>query len=186
MGDSRLLTAKCVYPGRVLRLQLERVELPNGVTAELEVVRHGGAAAVVPIDEDGAVLLVRQYRHATGGWLVEVPAGKLDPDETPEACALRETEEEIGYRAGRLESLGWVWTTPGFSDEKIWLFQATELTRTRARLEDDEVLEVERVPFEDAVAMAVDGRLRDGKSIAALLRAWHVRRRPDDAAGPPT
>lgn len=161
---------RTVYDGKVLRLEVEEVELPNGAGAEMELIRHSGAAAVVPLTDSGEVILLRQYRHATGGWLLEVPAGKLDGDESPEACARRELEEETGYRAGRLVPLGSIWSSPGFCDERIWLFLASELEETEQRLEEDEVLEVERIPFERAVAMAVDGELVDSKSTCALLR----------------
>ena len=135
------------------------------------MVRHPGAAAVVPVDGEGRVLLVRQYRHATAGWILEVPAGKLDHGETPEACAVREVEEETGFRPRGLVSLGWIWTTPGFTDEKIWLFLARDLAAGRQDLQIDEALSVERVPVQDAIAMASSGEITDAKSVCALLRA---------------
>jgi len=174
VDEARLLTSKSIYEGRVVRLRLDRVELPNGRPVELEVVRHPGAAAVVPVDRDGNVLLVRQYRHATSGWLIEVPAGKLDAGEDPETCARREVEEETGHRAGRLDPLGWIWTTPGFTDERIWLFLARDLTVTEQRLEHDEVLTVERLPIAEAAARAAAGEIVDAKSVCALLRAAAV------------
>src|SRR5215471_9787222 len=119
MGDGELLESRRIFKGRVVDLSVEKVRLPNGNVCELELIRHPGAAAVVPIDTSGRVLMIRQYRHATGGFLLEVPAGKLDAGERPEVCAAREIEEETGFRAGRLEALGWIWTTPGFTDEKI-------------------------------------------------------------------
>ena len=171
MSDPRVLASRKVHDGRIVKLFVEEVRLPNGHTVPLEIVRHPGAAAVVPVDGRGHVILVRQYRHATGGWLLEVPAGKLDhPGEPPEACALREVEEETGFRAGRLEPLGWIWTTPGFTDEKIWLFAARDLTPTRADLQPDEVLTVESLPLEEAVRRAGRGEIVDAKSVCALLR----------------
>jgi len=171
MTDSEVLSTRSLYRGRIVKLDLEEVRIPNGNIVALEIVRHPGAAAVVPIDEEGHVILVRQFRHATGGWLLEVPAGKLDHvGERPEECALREVEEETGYRPGRLESLGWIWTTPGFTDEKIWLFAAYDLERTRPSLQDDEVLTVERMPLAVAVRMAMNGEIADAKSVCALLR----------------
>ncbi len=169
--DVERLEVRPVHEGRVVRLYVERVRLPNGNVCELEIVRHPGAAAVVPVDADGRVLLVRQYRHAAGGYLLEVPAGKLDPGEPPDECARREVEEETGHRAGRLDSLGWIHTTPGFSDEKIWLFLATGLEKTRQRLQADEVLTVEKVPLSDALEMAVSGGIADAKSVCAIARA---------------
>jgi ADP-ribose pyrophosphatase len=165
------LGEKNVYRGRILNLDLETVRLPNGGVCELEIIRHPGAAAVVPVDDEGRVLLVRQYRHATGGWVLEVPAGKLDRGETPESCAAREVEEETGYCAGSLISMGWIWTTPGFTDEKIWLYLARGLTPGRQDLQADEALSVERLPLGEAVAMAGRGEIVDAKSVCALLRA---------------
>jgi len=168
----RILSTRPVFDGRVVSLRLEEIELPGGRRSTLEVIRHPGAAAVVPIDDEGRVLLVRQYRHATGGeWLLEVPAGKLDPGEAPEACAARECEEETGMRPGELVPLGWMWTTPGFTDERIWLFLARDLREGRQNLQADEELRVERLPYAEALALALGGGLDDGKSIATLARA---------------
>jgi ADP-ribose pyrophosphatase len=174
MGAAEHLSRKTIYEGRVVRLSLDEVRLPNGNVVEIELVGHPGAAAVVPLDEEGRVLLVRQYRHATGGWLVEVPAGKLDGGESPESCARREVEEETGHRPGRLQSLGWIWMTPGFCNERIWLFLATGLTPAEQRLQQDEVLTVERVDWRRAVEMAAAGEIEDAKSVCALLRAAHL------------
>ena len=110
-----------VTRAKSIEVTTEIVDLPNGRRVEFDLVRHPGAAAVVPFMEDGRVLLIRQFRFATGGEILEIPAGKLDPGEAPEACAARELEEETGYRAGRLERLGSIWTTPGFCDEIIHL-----------------------------------------------------------------
>jgi ADP-ribose pyrophosphatase len=177
MSDAVVLSSKSVHDGRVVKLSLEEVRLPNGHTLTMELIRHPGAAAVVPVDQDGNVILVRQYRHATGGWLLEVPAGKLDhPGEPPEDCARREVEEETGYRAGRLVPLGWVWTTPGFTDEKIWLYLALDLTPTQSDLQADEVLTVEKLPFAEAAARALSGEIVDSKSVIALLRAHYGKR----------
>lgn len=173
LGPARRRT---IYQGKVVDLGLETARLPNGESWELEVVRHPGAAAVLPVSKEGEAILVRQWRHAAEGWLLEVPAGKLDPGEEPEACARRETEEETGTRAHRLHSLGWIWTTPGFTDEKIWLYLATELEAGAQQLEADELLTVVRVPLEQAVRMAFDGGIEDGKSICTILRAWDFLR----------
>ncbi len=171
MKDVERLEVRPIHEGRVVRLFVERVRLPNGSACELEIVRHPGAAAVVPVDSEGRVLLVRQYRHATGGFLLEVPAGKLDAGEPPDECARREVEEETGHRAGRLEPLGWIFTTPGFSDERIWLFLATDLEPTRQSLGPDEVLTVERMTVPEALGMALAGGIVDAKSVCALARA---------------
>ena len=163
-----------IFRGRTFHVDVDRVRLPNGREMNVELVHHRGAAAVVPVLEDGTVLLVRQYRYATGGWLLEIPAGKLDNGESPESCALRETEEETGYRPAKLQPLGWIWTTPGFADEKIWLFLATGLAPTAQVLEDDEVLSLERMPLAEAVEKAVRGEINDSKSAVALMRTRKI------------
>jgi ADP-ribose pyrophosphatase len=176
MNEAERLERRHVFQGRIVDLSVDRVRLPNGNVCDLELIRHPGAAAVVPVDDDGRVILVRQYRYASGGWLVEVPAGKLDGDEAPELCATREVEEETGFKVGRLTPLGWIWTTPGFTDEKIWLFLATELTTSRSDLQADEVLTVKTMPLAEAVQLALHGQIRDAKSVCALLRAAdHLR-----------
>jgi ADP-ribose pyrophosphatase len=172
------LRSREVFRGRAVRLDVDTVRLPNGAEVELEMIHHPGAAAVVPLLDDGTVLLVRQVRYATGGWLLEIPAGKLDPGEGPEACALRETVEETGFRPTTLHPLGWIWTTPGFTDEKIWLYLATGLEPARQELQEDEVLTVERLDFTAAVERAARGEVQDAKTVCALLRADAFRRRP--------
>ena len=173
------LGSREIYRGRTFNVDVDQVRLPNGKEVELELVHHRGAAAVVPVLDDGTVLLVRQYRYATGGWLLEIPAGKLDNGESPETCAGREAEEEVGYRPSRLEPLGWIWSTPGFADEKIWLFLATGLELTQQGLEEDEVLQIERMPFQQAVEKAASGEIHDAKSAVALLRAARVYKRKE-------
>jgi len=173
-GQGERLGTREIFRGRTFHVDVDRVRLPNGREMDMELVHHRGAAAVVPVLEDGTVLLVRQYRYATGGWLLEIPAGKLDSGESPETCAIRETEEETGYRPGTLQALGWIWTTPGFADEKIWLFLATGLSLTAQVLGDDEVLSVERMPLQEAVERAARGEIHDGKSALALTRAGYV------------
>jgi ADP-ribose pyrophosphatase len=174
MSDGEILDSRRIFKGKVVDLSVDRVRLPNGNICELELIRHPGASVVVPVDSSGHVFLIRQYRHATGGFLLEAPAGKLDPGESPEACAAREVQEETGFLAGRLKSLGWIWTTPGFTDEKIWLFLGEELTPVPQGLQDDEVLSVERLPLDEAVSMALRGDITDAKSICALWRARHL------------
>jgi ADP-ribose pyrophosphatase len=158
-----------IYDGRVVNLALEEVELPNGARTTLEVMHHPGAAAAVPLFPDGTVTLLRQYRHAVGGWLWEVPAGKLDkPGEDPLECAQRELGEEAGLAAGRWDKLGSIYTTPGFCDEIIHLYLARDLRDVPREHEEDEVIEVHRMPLVDALAMIPREELQDTKSIAAL------------------
>lgn len=171
MNEAELLSRREIFKGRVVDLSVDQVRMPNGKSTELEVIRHPGAAAMVPLTDSGEVLLVRQYRYATGGWLVEVPAGKLDEGEAPEVCAARELEEEVGMKPAELLSLGWIWTTPGFTDERIWLYLCRGLSPTQQDLEDDEVLTVEPRSLPEAVEMVHRGEICDGKSVCALLRA---------------
>ncbi len=168
---SQVLESREIFSGRVFDLREELVRLPNGHQARLQLIRHPGAAAIVPLDAAGDVVMVRQYRHATGRWLLEVPAGTLGPGEAPLACARRELAEEAGCRAAELVELGWIWTTPGFTDERIWLYLATGLEPADQALDDDEALSVERLPLAEAVARAERGEIEDGKSVCALLRA---------------
>ena len=161
-----------IYRGRIVHLTAEDVRLPNGHRMELEIVRHPGAAAVVALERDGSVTLLRQYRHAVGDYLWEVPAGTLDAVETPEACAARELREEAGMTAERLEPVGSIVTCPGFCDEVIHLFVATGLRRVPHARGADEVIEsVRTLPLAEAVAMIARGEIRDAKTIAALTQA---------------
>jgi ADP-ribose pyrophosphatase len=172
-----LISSQPIYKGRVVNLSLDSVVLPNGNQTDLEMIRHPGAAVVLPVErgEDGVdyALLVRQYRYAADGWLLEVPGGKLDGPEDPEVCARRELAEEIGQEAMELIGLGSILTTPGFTDERIWLYLARELRAIPggSALEADEVLELERIPLSEAVSRAIEGDIVDAKTVAALLRA---------------
>lgn len=159
-----------IYKGRIVDLRLETAALPNGETTELEVIRHVGASAVVAADDAGRVVLIRQYRHAAGGFIWELPAGVLaSADEPPARCAARELREEVGLGADRLEPLGSVLTTPGFTDERIHLFLARGLHDGEHAREHDEVIsEVRRVPLPDALRMIRHGEIVDGKTIAGL------------------
>ena len=163
---------KNIYKGKILVLNVETVTLPNGATVDLEVIRHPGAAAIVPIKEDGTVILIRQFRHAVGGFIYEIPAGKLHSGEDPRDCAVRELEEEIGYRALSLELLTSIFTAPGFADEVIHIYKATGLTQGRQKLDHDEVLNVVELPIEKAIAQIHDGTIRDGKTIVGLQAVY--------------
>jgi len=160
-----------VFQGRVLTLNLERVRLPNGRVAELEIAHHPGGAAVVALDAEGRTCLLRQFRHAAGGWLDELPAGKLDNREPPLDCARRELAEEAGMTAGRWDKLGEYFSSPGVFTEVIHLFLARDLVPTPARPEEHEVFEERWLPLEEAVALAAGGQLRDAKTLIGLLWA---------------
>ena len=166
-----------IYRGRVVNLDLETVTLPNGVTIELEVIHHPGAAAIVPMKDENTIFMIRQYRYAAGGYLLEIPAGTLHPNEDPKDCAVRELEEEIGFRATRLEPVLNFFTTPGFTDEVIHIYKATGLTPGRQNLDHDEVLEVIELPLETAIAQIREGKIRDGKTIVGLQAVFLQNRR---------
>lgn len=168
------MTRREIFNGNTIRLSLDTVTLPNHREVQLEFIRHPGASAIVPLLENGHVVLLHQYRYAAGGYLYEVPAGKLTPGEAPDACARRELEEESGYRPGRLISLGSIVTAPGFCDEVIHLFLAAELEKTAQSLDQDEVISLVEMPFEDALAKIQDNTIRDAKSICALHAAHHA------------
>jgi len=166
-----------VHDGRIVHLSIDTVRLPDGSVHELEFIHHAGASAVLPLmgsvgEPDPDVLLIRQYRYATGGYLYELPAGMPAVEgESWEEVARRELEEETGWRAGRLLPLTWIWTTPGFTDERIHLWLATDLVPAASKLDEDEFLEVVRTPLSQALRWVEDGKIVDGKSVAALLYA---------------
>ncbi len=163
-----------IYTGKVITLNVDTVQLPNGVTVDLETIRHPGAAAVVPVKDDGTVVLIRQFRHAAGGFIYEIPAGKLASGEDPLHCASRELEEEVGYRASTFELLSSIFTAPGFADEVIHVYKATGLTKGRQHLDRDEVLDVIEMPLLEAIRKIEDGTIRDGKTIVGL-QAVHIK-----------
>lgn len=174
MSDSAKLSSRRVYSGKVLNLDIDTVRFPNGTEGEIEMIRHSGASAVVPFltDPDGEnpqVLLLKQYRYAAERFIYEVPAGRIDPGEAPEACARRELREETGCECENLDHLTTIYTTPGFTDERIHLYMATGITRGAAALEHDEFVEVETVTLSDALHMIASGQIVDSKTVCALL-----------------
>jgi ADP-ribose pyrophosphatase len=164
-------TSKTVYQGALVQLDIDSIILPNGQPMDLEVVRHPGGAAVVAVDARQQVCLLRQFRHASGGWLWELPAGKLDAGEAPDATARRELREEAGLVAGQWERLGETIVTPGFCDETIHLFLARELESATVQQELHEVIEIHRVDFATALSWVYDGTLRDAKTMLGLALA---------------
>ncbi|MEX2530066.1 MAG: NUDIX hydrolase [Gemmatimonadota bacterium] len=172
-----LLSRRSVYRGRIVDLSVDRVRFPDGSEGELELVRHAGASAVVPFLDppdhpDPRIVLLRQYRYAAGGEIWEVPAGMPDsPGEDPAACAARELAEEAGYRAGELQYLTHIFTTPGFTDEVIHLYAAWDLSPTESMLDADEFLTVVEQPLSEVMASLEAGDIVDAKSVSALLFA---------------
>jgi ADP-ribose pyrophosphatase len=165
-----ILESRKVFEGRVFDVTADTVR-EGDTTYVREVVRHPGSAVIVPVFADDTLALIRQYRHPAGRYLLEVPAGSLDEGETPEEGAARELEEELGFRAGALEKLSEFFVSPGFLEEKMWLYLATDLTETAQRLDDDEIVEVVRVPFSSALQMIANGEIEDAKTIIGLMLA---------------
>jgi ADP-ribose pyrophosphatase len=168
------LESKRIHSGKVIDLDVDTVRFPDGSTGRLELIRHPGAAAVVPFasdphGRDPTILLIQQYRYATGGALLEIPAGRLNPGEDPRACAERELLEEVGVTAGRLERLTTIWTTPGFTDERIHLFWAADLTAGQHAREPDEFIEVTPKPLSEVLTLIRSGAISDAKTALALL-----------------
>mgnify|MGYP001825712089 FL=1 len=162
---------RTLYAGEVVNLGLENVDLPNGENLELEVVRHPGGAAVVAEDGNGRICLLRQYRHAAGGWLWELPAGKIDQPEAPEQTARRELQEEAGLTADHWVSLGTILTTPGFCDEKIHLYLARDLQATDTDRHAHEAIEVHWIDYSQALEQLNSGDIIDAKTMLGLMLA---------------
>ena len=177
---SARIETRRAYSGRIINVDLDRVRFPDGSEGQLEMVRHPGASAVVPFmsdpgGEDPQVLLIRQYRYASEQCMYEIPAGRLDPGEDPADCARRELREETGCDAAHVELLTSIYTTPGFTDERIHLFMATGLTHGDAAREHDEFIEVETLTISRCLAMIQSGEISDGKTIVALMYAAGFR-----------
>ena len=168
MAKPETLSRQEIFRGRIFGVTLDEVR-EEGLTYPREVVQHPGGAGVVALFADGTIALVRQYRHPTGLYLLELPAGRLEPGEPPEKCAARELQEEIGVRAGRLEKLTEFFTTPGFCAEKLWVYLATDLTEVGQNLEADELVEVVRLPLAEALQMCGSGAIEDAKTIIGLM-----------------
>ncbi|HLQ78690.1 MAG TPA: NUDIX hydrolase [Terriglobia bacterium] len=172
MAEPKVLKSEMVFNGGHIRVRVDRVIEPAGHEATREIVVHPGAVCIVARPSDDEVLLIRQYRHSTGGELLEIPAGGLDPGEDPLDAARRELEEETGFRAAKLVQRAAFWTTPGFTTEYMWLYEATELTKTEIDPDEDEVIEVDRVKVADAMRFIEDGTIQDAKTILGLLRVF--------------
>ncbi len=171
MNTETRLSTETVFEGKIVTVRVDAVSLPNGVKVVREVVEHRPAVAIVPFDDNREVILVSQFRYPVGEQLLEVPAGIIEVSETPEQCADRELQEEIGYRAREMRSLGSFWTAPGFSDELMYAFIATGLEPSKLESDEDEDITVVRVPVSRIREMIEAGEIRDSKTIAALLMA---------------
>jgi ADP-ribose pyrophosphatase len=166
----RILNSQKVFDGRVFQVTVDTVS-EGDLTYQRDVVHHPGSAVIVPVHDDGTVSLVRQYRHPAVRYLLEVPAGTLSDGERPEAGAARELEEELGLIAERLEKLSEFFVSPGFLEEKMWVYLATGLSEGKAQPDEDEVLDVVRLPFGDALEMITSGEIQDAKTIIGLILA---------------
>ena len=168
----KTLESQTIFQGKVVTLTVDKAELSDGREAVREVVHHPGGAAVLAMDEDGCVILVRQWRYPMEALSLEIPAGKLEPGEDPRAAAIRELEEETGYASLKFESLGMMYATPGYCSEKLYLYLARDLVPGKAHPDDGEFLETERLPLETVVKMVLCDEIHDGKTVAAVLKTW--------------
>lgn len=166
-----LIKSENLLQGRVFKIQRDYLKTPDGNETKLEIIIHGGSVAIIPVDDDGNLLFVRQYRHAAGKDLLELPAGTRDSDEPYEACAAREIREETGMEAGKLQKVGEFYLAPGYSTEFMGVFIATDLKHNPLDADDDEFLSVEKIPVNKAFDLAHQGEILDAKTLAALLLA---------------
>ncbi len=178
----KVIASREMFNGPIFSVVSDTIS-EGDITYKRDVVRHGGGAGVVAYHTDGTVALVRQYRHPARSYVLELPAGKLEAGERPETCAARELEEELGLVAGRLEQLSEFYTTPGFCSEKLWVFLATELTATAQNTEEDEIIEIVRVPLARALEMVASGEIEDAKTIIGLLLAAARQGLTQESAG---
>ena len=169
--EPKVQKTELLYKGKVFGLYAETVTLPNGNTTTLNIIRHPGASAMVAVTPDRLIFLVRQYRYAADGYIWEIPAGTLDSGESPLDCAKRELAEEAGVSAGTWHKLGEIIPVPGYSDERIHIFLAVDLTETDQKLDTDEILEVHQFEFNDVLSMIRSGKIIDSKTIAAIYLA---------------
>ncbi|MCP4353383.1 MAG: NUDIX hydrolase [Desulfobacterales bacterium] len=160
-----------IHTGRVFKITTENITLSNGVTVDIDILRHPGASAIVPLSEKNTVILIRQYRHAVGDYIWEIPAGTLNPGELPIACAKRELVEETGFSAGEFQKLGEITPVPGYSDERIHIFLATGLEPAEQNLDMDELLNVHEIEFDKTIDMIRNGVIQDCKTISGLYMA---------------
>ena len=165
-----LISSEEIYNGKIFHVSIDRI-CEGGIEYEREIVAHDGSAVIVPVFPNKTVALVKQYRHAAGKYLWEIPAGSLEKDENPETGARRELEEEVGVTAGKLELLSEFYVSPGFLSEKMFVFLATDLTETVQNLEDDELIEIERFTFNRAFEMIRSNEIEDAKTIVGLMMA---------------
>ncbi len=166
----KTLDRKSIFKGKIIDLSIETVDFPKK-HVELECINHPGGAAVVPLLSDDTVVLIKQYRHLIGNTIWEIPAGRLEQNESPIDCAKRELEEEVGYRTTKIKKLTEIYSAPAYCTEVIYIFLATGLTPARQKLEDDEIIKVMKLPFKEAIEKVKMGEIRDAKTVVGLLLA---------------
>lgn len=176
-----IVSQKCVYSGKILNLRVDQVNFPSGRVIPREIIEHKPAAAILAVDREENILLVAQYRHAVDDVVYEIPAGLLEAGESAAQTAARELQEEIGFMPGRLEELFTLYSSPGFSDEEVILFFATDLTPSELPKDEDEYIEVVKFKPDELTALIADGRIKDGKTIVAIY--WYQLRKAKADAG---
>ncbi|MGC8861368.1 MAG: NUDIX domain-containing protein [Armatimonadota bacterium] len=183
--QEQTIDSKEVFAGRLVKLRVDTVRLPNGRETTREVVVHRGAVAAVPLLNADTVVMVRQFRQAVGETLLEIPAGTLDPGEDPVACVVRELEEEIGFHANRVTAMFRSYLAPGYSSEMLHTFLAEDLVKARRHTEEDEFIEIVQIPLDEAVGLILSGEIKDAKSVCGILMAQRVlaSRKADIRAG---
>lgn len=169
LNEEITVSSEKIYDGKIINLRIDTVELPNKKYTKREIVEHRGATAIIALDEDNKIILVKQYRKAVEDFLYEVPAGKLELNEEPLNCASRELVEETGYCANKIEKLTEFYTCPGFCNEKIYLYKATELKKVETNLDDDEFIEIIKVSIDEAKEMVKQNKIVDAKTQIAIL-----------------
>ena len=175
MEDYKRLNRELKYSGVIVDFYEDTMQLPNGNMAKWDLISHKGATAIVAVKDDGKLFMVRQFRNPLDRMTLELPAGALNSrEEEPEACALRELEEETGYKAGKIEHLVDMFTTVAFCDEKIYMYVATDLIPSKQNLDDDEFLNVEKIPFDTLFTMVMSGEITDAKTVIATLKLKEI------------
>jgi len=169
--EEKTMKSERIYEGKIINLRIDTVELPDKKYSKREIVEHPGAVGIIPITEDGYMILVKQYRKSVEKFLLEIPAGKIEINEEPKETGIRELAEETGYKANKMEYVCEFYTSPGFSNEKIYLFLATDLEEGEVKPESDEYINVEKYKVEDLIDMVIRGEINDGKTIVAILYA---------------
>lgn len=164
------LSSRKVFQGRIITVKVDRARLPNGAAATREVVEHPGGVCILALQEDGTVPLVRQFRYPLGDVLLELPAGKLEYGEQPRPAAIRELGEEVGLEPGRLTDLGFIYVSPGFCNERLYMYLAQDVTSVPLHPDDDEFLDIVHLPFGELVDKVMSGEITDGKTVAAVLK----------------